>query len=239
MIAILFIIITAILPIDALAAPNTGGALGNIDLHAILYNLQQLLVPITQLILAISFLSGVALTFRGAAMLHTFGQLQNQMSKPHGITGPFVYIIIGSVLMYLPTTTTIFSNTIFGSNGFDSLFQFNNNNMITLKGGENNTDISVVNEPNYNKSASSELMSYANVGGGQEWSDLINTIVAYIQLVGLIAFVRGWFILSHSAESSGGQQGSFSKGLIHIIGGIMAINFVPFMHAISLLVFAT
>lgn len=228
----------AILPNDAFAATNTGGALGNIDLHGILYNLQQLLVPVTQLVLAISFVSGIALTFRGVAMLHTFGQLQNQMSKPNGITGPFVYILVGAVLMYMPTTTTIFSATIFGSNGFTSLFQFNDDNVITLNNGEGE-NLKVTNNPNYDKAASSELLSYVNVGGAEEWSDLINTVVSYIQLIGLIAFVRGWFILSHSAESSGGQQGTFSKGLVHIIGGIVAINFVPFMHSISSLVFSS
>jgi hypothetical protein len=56
-------------------------------------------------------------------------------------------------------------------------------------------------------------------------------------LVGIIAFARGWFILSHIADSQGGQQNNFSKGLIHLIGGIICVNFIPFMQSISILVF--
>jgi len=225
------IIILTVLPNTALAVGHSGGVLGNIDLHGILGNLKRLLVPITQLILAISFISGIALIFRGVAMLHTFGQMQQQMNKPGGVTGPLIYICIGAVLMYMPSATTMSSATIFGS----SYSTFLSGDVVTLQGYDN-SNLKVNTTATYTQDASSQLMQYVNVGGGQEWSDLINTIVMFIQLVGLIAFVRGWFILSH-AGGQGAQQGTFSKGLIHIVGGIIAINFIPFMQAIAVLIF--
>lgn len=212
-------------------ASNTGGILGNLDAQSILENISSLLLPITQLVLAVSFVSGIAFMFRGVAMLHTFGQLQHQMSKPHGITGPFVYIGIGAVLLYLPSTVVTASNTIFGASFTDFFTPADTINFT----GVDNASMSVSNIPNYEQNASNKLMAYYDIGGGQEWASLIDVVVKFIQLIGLIAFIRGWFILSHSAEANS-QQGGLSKGLTHIIGGILSINFIPFMQALSQLI---
>ncbi len=208
----------------------SNGVLGNLDLQQLLQNLSQLIIPLSQLVLAISFLGGVAFIFKGVVMLHQFGQVQNQMSKPHGISGPFIYICIGAILMYLPATTNVFSISMLGNN-MQSFFS-NNSDVIEIENDAGNT-YSVNTTPQYDTNASNELMQYASIGIGQEWASLINTLVMYIQLVGFIAFVRGWFILSSIASPGGAQQGAFGKGLIHIIGGIIAINFVPFMHALA------
>ncbi len=47
-------------------------------------------------------------------------------------------------------------------------------------------------------------------------------LLGFVQIVGLIAFVRGWVMLSNSASPSG--QSQFGKALTHIIGGLFAIN---------------
>ena len=222
-------IIVTMIPNDALAA--TGGALGNLDLQSIMVNLRTIIKPLTQLVLAVSFVAGIAFMFHGVIMLHTFGQIQNQMSKPHGITGPFVQIAIGTVLIYLPSSLTTLSNSLIGvipRNFFDP------SDSYTFRLDNEGNAVEVTNDLNYATSASSDL-GYANLGGS-EWAQLINTIVQFIQLVGLISFIRGWFILSQ-AGGSGAQQGSFGKGIIHIIGGILAINFIPFMHAIAQIIF--
>lgn len=223
-------IVLSFIPNSAMAS-NTGGILGNLDAQSILENISTLLLPITQLVLAVSFVSGIAFMFRGIAMLHTFGQLQHQLSKPHGITGPFIYMGIGAALLYLPSTVVTASNTIFGSSFTDFFTPADTINFT----GVDNTSMSVSNIPNYEQNASNKLMAYYDIGGGQEWASLIDVVVKFIQLIGLIAFIRGWFILSHSAESNS-QQGGLSKGLTHIIGGILSINFIPFMQALSQLI---
>jgi intracellular multiplication protein IcmC len=49
-------------------------------------------------------------------------------------------------------------------------------------------------------------------------------VLQLIQIVGLIAFIRGWLILAHAAQ---GQQGNtVGKGITHIIGGVLAMNIV-------------
>ncbi len=52
-----------------------------------------------------------------------------------------------------------------------------------------------------------------------------NAILGFVQIIGLISFVRGWMIVAKSAQGSA-QGASFGKGATHIIGGILAINIV-------------
>jgi len=212
----------------------TSGVLGNLDLQSIIQNLSSLVVPITQLVLAISFIGGLVFTFKGVIMLHHLGSSQSQASQPKGFTSPFIYITIGAVLMYMPATTNVFSVSMLGSN-ISSLFP--SNDVIDIESGGNTFSVNVTAQ--YDQNASSELMQYVSLGIAQEWSSLINTIVLFIQLIGLIAFVRGWFILASVGSPGGAQQGAFSKGLIHIIGGVIAINFVAFMQAIGTIVFSS
>lgn len=53
-----------------------------------------------------------------------------------------------------------------------------------------------------------------------------------IQVVGLIAFVRGWVLIARSA-SQGQPPGGTGKGLIHVFGGILAINIVGTLEMIN------
>ncbi|WP_298626804.1 type IV secretion protein IcmC [uncultured Legionella sp.] len=53
-----------------------------------------------------------------------------------------------------------------------------------------------------------------------------------IQVVGLIAFVRGWVLIARSA-SQGQPPGGTGKGLIHVFGGILAINIVGTINMIN------
>jgi intracellular multiplication protein IcmC len=208
------------------------GVLGNLELQHILTNLATLIEPITQMVLAVSVVSGIVFIFKGIAMLHNFGQAQNMMSKPHGVAGPFIYIGIGAILMYMPATTNVFSLSILGN----VPMLFSSNDVVELVGESGN--FTVKTSAQYEKNASNKLMDYAtDFGLGQEWSNLIDTIVMFIQLIGFIAFVRGWFILASVGNPGGAQQGAFAKGLIHIIGGIIAINFIPAMKAIAQIAF--
>lgn len=50
-------------------------------------------------------------------------------------------------------------------------------------------------------------------------------IFGFIQLVGVIAFIRGWIHIARAGDQHS-QPGSFGRGLTHIIGGLLAINIV-------------
>jgi uncharacterized membrane protein HdeD (DUF308 family) len=54
-----------------------------------------------------------------------------------------------------------------------------------------------------------------------QWQQAINVCFAVVQFIGVVAFIRGLVILSHAG---GHHQNTFSKGIMHIIGGILCIN---------------
>jgi intracellular multiplication protein IcmC len=53
-----------------------------------------------------------------------------------------------------------------------------------------------------------------------------------IQVIGAIAFVRGWVLIARSA-SSGQPPGGTGKGFMHVFGGILAINIVGTLNMIN------
>ncbi len=71
----------------------------------------------------------------------------------------------------------------------------------------------------------SDIIAYQALSGSDQWQEISNVVVQYMKLVGLVAFVRGWIILSKMGHSSS-QPGSVGKGAIHVIGGILLINIV-------------
>jgi len=68
--------------------------------------------------------------------------------------------------------------------------------------------------------ASSSPLQYAK-NTTMDYSSYI-ALLRFIQLIGLISFVRGWIMLTHT--SNPGQQNAFGKALTHIVGGLFAIN---------------
>ncbi len=61
----------------------------------------------------------------------------------------------------------------------------------------------------------------ANAGSASAWQVVINNSFTILQLIGVIAFIRGLIIL---AQIGGHGQPVFWRGMTHIIGGILCIN---------------
>jgi intracellular multiplication protein IcmC len=55
------------------------------------------------------------------------------------------------------------------------------------------------------------------------FADIMAPIFQVIQVIGLIAFIRGWIILLRIG-SQGSPPGTLGKAFVHMIGGILAIN---------------
>lgn len=88
---------------------------------------------------------------------------------------------------------------------------------------------------------SSSILSYAPVGSR---NDALNSIFGVgsvigrpltiiIQTVGIISFIRGWILIAKSASQGGQPQGGTGKGLMHIFGGILAMNIVGTLQIIN------
>jgi hypothetical protein len=185
------------------------------DLSTILTNLRSLIGPLMTLLLIISYTAGIFMVIRAISLFKSFGSAQ---ARPGEMIGPLVYLIVGTVLIYLPSTTDIVSHTIFKSVTSQS---------VVVAG---NIKLSAVGK------ASDRLLNYAPVTIESQWADMVNTIVLYVQFIGFLAFVRGWFIISHAGQP-GAQPGTIPKGITHIIGGIVAVNFLPMVDALNNTVF--
>lgn len=59
-----------------------------------------------------------------------------------------------------------------------------------------------------------------------------------IQVIGVIAFVRGWVLIAR-ASSQGQQPGGTGKGFVHVFGGILAMNIVGTLDMINNTLYGT
>ncbi|MDD3029199.1 MAG: hypothetical protein PHS57_02820 [Alphaproteobacteria bacterium] len=55
----------------------------------------------------------------------------------------------------------------------------------------------------------------------------VNAALTFVQIIGAIAFVRGWLVMKKVVE--GGSNATVAQGLTFIIGGVLAINIFEFL----------
>lgn len=189
------------------------------DLHQILRNVRGIIVPLTGMVLVISFVFGVFLIFRALGLMKKFGMMQSMHTQPGELSGPLTYLVVGSILIYLPTSTDYMMNSLFETT----------NSIFNIQG--------TVNYQALGQGAS--ILGYSSGSSlDQYWLDLANTLILYIQFLGFLSFVKGWFILS-KAGNPGGQPGHITKGITHVIGGIGLINIVGVVNILRNTVFGT
>ncbi len=59
-------------------------------------------------------------------------------------------------------------------------------------------------------------------GGSEQFATAVAAALQFVQIIGFIAFVRGWLIMKKVVE--GGGQVTMAQGITHILGGVCAIN---------------
>ncbi|BCA94127.1 hypothetical protein TUM19329_04880 [Legionella antarctica] len=90
------------------------------------------------------------------------------------------------------------------------------------------------------------ILQYAPVNSGNAALDTLfgsgsvvgKPLMMLIRVIGLIAFVRGWVLIARSA-SQGQPPGGTGKGLMHVFGGILAINIVGTLNMINNTLYGT
>lgn len=162
------------------------------SLDTAMANLSRAFTSLEHLIIAITYIIGLALIVRGIMMYRIFANQTFGSAQRGEIAGPMVHLVVGALLLYIPSTLTTSLTTVFGTSEVTS---------------------------------AQNLIGYATLSSTEKWKKLTDVVVQYMLLIGLIAFVRGWVILSKMGHS-GSQPGSIGKGLIHVIGGILLINIV-------------
>lgn len=59
--------------------------------------------------------------------------------------------------------------------------------------------------------------------GSDTWYHAIKPAIGVVQVVGLCSFIRGWVLMIKSTGENA-PPGNIGKGMMHIFGGVMAIN---------------
>jgi hypothetical protein len=62
----------------------------------------------------------------------------------------------------------------------------------------------------------------------QPFQSAVYAALTFFQLVGFIAFIRGWLIIRDAVEGAHGQK-TVAQGMTHIIGGVLAVNIYRFL----------
>lgn len=72
-----------------------------------------------------------------------------------------------------------------------------------------------------NGSVDLSMLPASATSGGAEATKVLKAVLLFIKLIGNIAFVRGLLLLKQAAD---GKEQTVGRGLMHILGGAMAVN---------------
>jgi intracellular multiplication protein IcmC len=67
------------------------------------------------------------------------------------------------------------------------------------------------------------ILEWESQQAGVGWAQVIYPMLQLIQVIGLVSFLRGWLLLSRATNTQT-QPGTVSKGLIHLVAGVLAMN---------------
>lgn len=160
----------------------------------LLTNIAKSLAPVERLITGGAYLLGIAFMFKAIYSLKAYGESRTMMSSSTSAKEPIVYLLVGGVLLYFPTTLQVLMQTTFN---YSTVLQYA--------------------PVNSKSNALDTLFGTGSIVG--------RPLTMLIQVIGLIAFIRGWVLIARSA-SQGQPPGGTGKGFIHVFGGILAINIV-------------
>lgn len=97
------------------------------------------------------------------------------------------------------------------------------------------TLIDITNVTIFNQPGTSILQYPTNTDA--QWESFINPLIDVVRFVGYIAFLRGWILLSKIGGQ--GQPNTLGKALMHILGGLLAINIVGTINVVHQTLFAS
>ena len=75
------------------------------------------------------------------------------------------------------------------------------------------------------------VLSYGAGAGVAEYNALLGALFAIVQFVGVVSFLRGWFVLRAAAD--GWARATMGSGVWHIAGGLLAWHIIPVLDAIQ------
>lgn len=58
---------------------------------------------------------------------------------------------------------------------------------------------------------------------------LLKPVINFINFIGLLAFIRGWFVIREWADTGSSQRATLNKGMVLVGAGIVALNVISFV----------
>lgn len=103
----LFVLVLIFFALPTFAQDNNAAPLTSLSAQSILVNLAQQVPNLMRLVTAIAYVLGMYFIIAGIIKLKHAGEMRTQMSQEHSLAGPLIYIAIGAMLLYLPSTVQI------------------------------------------------------------------------------------------------------------------------------------
>lgn len=172
--------------------PSYADVVTSLSAQDMVNHLAEQIPNLMRFVTALAYVLGIYFIVFGLMKLKKYGEARTQMSYEQSLKGPLIFMLVGAMLIYLPSSINIATSTFWESNAFDYKLP------------------------------------------QDEWSQFYNSVFLIVQLIGIIAFIRGLIMLTQ-LSGHGGHPGVFGKAMVHIIAGVFCINIFQFLQ----LVFAT
>ena len=105
----IFYFIFSFISTPAYAAANID--VSSLNLITMLQNLSTQIPMLMRLITAFAYVLGMIFIFIALVKLKHFGESRTMMSQEHGMMGPIIYFVIGTALLYLPSSVQVGMST--------------------------------------------------------------------------------------------------------------------------------
>lgn len=113
-ILLLLVTIFYIMPVFAQDA-NTDSGISTLSAQDMLVNIAHQVPSIMKMVTAIAYVFGMALIFQGLLKLKHAGESRTMMSHEHSLMGPIVLILVGTMLLYIPTAVQVGTSTFWAT----------------------------------------------------------------------------------------------------------------------------
>jgi len=77
------------------------------------------------------------------------------------------------------------------------------------------------------------LLSYSGSTLSDQTAKMAKVLIWCVRLIGYAAYIKGWLIFKRIGDGSNGSDEAFSKAMIHMFFGVLAINIVATVNVIS------
>ena len=104
------------------------------DFITIMGNISQSLYPVQKLITGLAYLLGILFFITAIEKFRKIGDKRAQSSSQEKMYTPMMYMLMGALLLYLPSTLHVLANTAFGVGNVISYTNYNPTNIYSIIG---------------------------------------------------------------------------------------------------------